>query len=66
MGRIHVFMSEYENANGLGFTVDKLGLLMDIKALLKEYYIATFDENGSALEIAFNNGQKFTLTVQEV
>ena len=41
-------------------------MLLDLKVLLKEYYCGTFTEDGKALKIAFNNGQKFLLNMQEV
>lgn len=62
----HVFLPEYECAEGLNSVVDEFSLLLDIKALLNEYYLATFSENGNSLDIAFNNGQKFRLTVKEI
>lgn len=61
----HMFVPEYESAEGVNFKVDVLGLLLDFKVLIKEYYAATFNEDGSALQIAFTNGQKFTLTITE-
>lgn len=40
-------------------------LLIDLKVLLKEYYTATFTEDGNALLMKFNNGQRFKLTLEE-
>ena len=62
----HIFVPELDCAQGLNFKVEAIDLLVDIKALLKEYYIATFNKNGNSLNITFNNGQKFRLTVKEV
>lgn len=46
--------------------IDEMSLMMDIKVLLNEYYLATFNENGNSLKIALNNGQKFRITVEEM
>lgn len=40
-------------------------LLLDLKVLMKEYYIATFSEDNGSLKIALNNGQKFRLILLE-
>lgn len=46
--------------------IDEMSLMMDIKVLINEYYLATFNENGNSLKIALNNGQKFRITVEEM
>lgn len=54
--------------NGKAFTclTDEKSLLLDMKALLKEFYIATFMEEENALFLQFNNGQRFKITVKEI
>ena len=39
---------------------------MDLKFLLKDYYLATFDVSGEALNVKLENGQKFKLIVKEI
>lgn len=46
--------------------IDETGLLMDIKYLINEFYLATFTDTENTLDIAFNNGQKFRLAVNEI
>ncbi len=41
------------------YTVTLEDMLLDLKALLKEYYCATFTYESKSLKIALNNGQKF-------
>lgn len=41
-------------------------MLIDLKAILKNYYVATFNEEGNALKITFNNGQSFVISVTQV
>lgn len=41
-------------------------IAMDLKFLLKDFYLATFDVSGEVLNINLENGQKFKLTVEEV
>lgn len=41
-------------------------MAMDLKFLLRDFYLATFDVSGESLNINFENGQKFKLTVKEV
>lgn len=62
----HTLSIECENGQNIISTVDETGLLMDIKYLINEYYLATFSEKENSLEIAFNNGQKFRLTISEI
>jgi len=63
----HMFTTETESAkNKFNFKIEEYDLLLDIKALIKEYYIATFTQDGAALTINFNNGQKFRLAVSEI
>lgn len=62
----HTLSVECENGRDIISTVDETGLMMDVKYLINEYYLATFSETGNSLDIAFNNGQKFRLTVNEI
>lgn len=41
-------------------------ILIDLKIILKNYYVATFNEEGNALKITFNNGQSFIINVTQV
>lgn len=61
----HIFITDLENENKLNYVIDINSLLTDIKVLLKEYYVATFSEDGNNLVLKFNNGQKFKLTLFE-
>lgn len=61
----HIFITDLENENNLNYVIDINSLLTDIKVLLKEYYVATFSEDGNNLVLKFNNGQKFKLTLFE-
>lgn len=58
----HMFIKDTKKVD---FRVDELSILLDIKALLKDYYTATFTENGKGLKIEFDNGQKFIINVKE-
>lgn len=40
-------------------------LLAEIKLLLKDNYVATFEDGETELTMRFLNGQKFKLTLQE-
>ena len=63
----HTFINEMECAeNKFNFNLCVHELLIDVKVLLKEYYAATFSEDGNALLMNFTNGQKFKLTLQEI
>lgn len=63
----HLFVTEMESAEqNLKFTVDVKSLLLDVKVLIKEYYATTFTENENSLELAFDNGQKFLISIEEI
>lgn len=64
----HECVTEYESAKELEFNyeVDSKSLLLDIKALMREYYAVTFTETEDTLQLQFNNGQKFILSAKEV
>lgn len=61
----YYFVPDYECSEGLIWAVKEEEMLCDIKKLLSEYYIATFTSDGTALNISFNNGQKFCVSVRE-
>ena len=48
------------------FFVDEREMLSDIKAILAEYYVATFTSDENALTVGFNNGQKFLVCVKAI
>ena len=52
--------------NERNYKVSVEDMLLDLKVLLKEYYCGTFTEDGKALKLAFNNGQKFILKLETV
>lgn len=64
----HEFLTELESAQEVGFNykVDTKSVLLDIKALMREYYAATFTATEDALQLQFNNGQTFILSAKEV
>ena len=62
----HTFVTELDCSEGLKWAVNEEELLCDIKVLLSEYYPATFTADCNALNVSFNNGQKFILTVKEL
>ena len=53
-------------SNEIKSKIDKQDLLIDLKVLMKEFYVATFTDNGQSLVISFDNGQKFALEIQEI
>ncbi len=62
----HMFITETEGAKDkFNYKVEAEDILLDLKALLKEYYAATFSADGKSLKISFNNGQVFKLMVEE-
>ncbi len=64
----HAFLTELESAQEVGFNykVDAKSVLLDLKVLMREYYAATFTATEDALQLQFNNGQKFILSAKEV
>lgn len=62
----HNFLLDNETMSEIESKVETFDLMTDIKVLLREYYIATFGESGNSLNIAFNNGQRFSIAVAEV
>lgn len=62
----HIFVPDTEIADAeFQCKVTTNDLLLDLKVLMKEYYIATFSEDNGSLKIALNNGQKFRLVLIE-
>ena len=50
----------------LNYNVDEHGILLDLKWLMKEYYIATMTDSDNELTLCFTNGQKFLISVNEI
>ena len=46
--------------------IDKQDLLIDLKVLMKEFYLGTFTDDGQSLTLEFFNGQKFALKIEEI
>lgn len=62
----HIFVPATEIADAeFQCKVTANDLLLDLKVLMKEYYVATFSEDNGSLKIALNNGQKFRLILLE-
>lgn len=61
----HSFVIDSELSD-LNWTTDPSALIFDLKYLIKEYYLCTFSETGNSLELRFNNGQKFEISVREL
>lgn len=62
----HIFLPDTEIADAeFQCKVTANDLLLDLKVLMKEYYVATFSEDNGSLKIALNNGQKFHLILLE-
>lgn len=59
----HIFNTQL---NDLQYKVEVEDLFLDLKVLLKEYYMGTFTNDGQALMLKFTNGQKFKLSLVEV
>lgn len=63
----HKCLRDYGFHEGqLDYTVDVFSLMLDMKALMSEYYVATFTQEADSLLIQFNNGQKFSVKVEEI
>lgn len=63
--KIHLVTTESESMQGLVNTINAYDLLLDIKALVSEYY-TTFSQEKDWLKISFNNGQKFKIEIKEM
>ncbi len=44
---------------------DEKDILLDLKCILKDYYLATFTEKEDGLKLKFKNGDKFVITVKK-
>lgn len=62
----HLFLKDMESLCATDFKIDAHSLLLDLKFLCKEYYVATFTDTGKNLLLTFTNGQKFTISVNEL
>lgn len=45
--------------------VGEQDLLLDLKMLIKQYYVATFTQQDNRLKLTFSNGQTFLITISE-
>lgn len=62
----HIFLPDTEIADAeFQCKITAKDLLLDLKVLMKEYYVATFSDDNGSLKIALNNGQKFRLILLE-
>ena len=59
----HIFNAQL---NDLQYQVEIEDLFLDLKVLLKEYYMVTFTNDGQGLTLNFTNGQKFILSLKAV
>ena len=59
------FVNDFE-INTTTWVCDANDLLWDIKVLMREYYVGTFNKKGNYLVVKFNNGQKFRIAVAEI
>ena len=65
--REDVCLPKTETANvQFKYMVDIDSIILDLKAMIKEYYFATFSEEGNSLILKFSNGQKFRLSIDEI
>ncbi len=55
-----------EKELGIHSVVDSKDILYDIRQLMSDFYIGTFTCDGKALQVAFNNGQKFLIKAEEL
>ena len=59
----HIFNAQL---NDLQYKVEIEDLFLDLKVLLKEYYMGTFTNDSKGLTLNFTNGQKFLLSLKAV
>lgn len=59
----HIFNTQLSD---LQYRVEVEDLFLDLKVLLKEYYMGTFTSDGKELLLSFTNGQKFKLSLTEI
>lgn len=41
-------------------------LISELKALLNDYFVGTFTQEGQSLTLSFFNGQNFNLNIKEI
>lgn len=63
--RIHSFVVD-EDISDIRSKTDAKGILLDIKYIIKEYYIGNFSETEDTLVIQLTNGQAFEVCVREI
>ncbi len=67
----HIFITEMESVTDgdadmdIKWRVDAKDLMLDLKVLIKEYYLALIDLQKNSLRIKFNNGQEFDIHIEE-
>lgn len=61
----HYFANDSEACPEFNWATDSYSVLRDLKYLMKEFYTATFTDEGEALKLSFNNGQNFIIRVEE-
>lgn len=63
----HAFLTKTELANDkfFNYEIDAQKILLDLKVLLRDYYVATFTGEENVLKVTFNNGQTFLLRAEE-
>lgn len=59
------FAGESEAFPESNWTTDSESILTDVKYLMKQYYFASFTNDGNGLKICFSNGQRFIISVTE-
>lgn len=59
----HIFNAQLSE---MQYKVEIEDLFLDLKVLLKEYYMGTFTNDGKGLTLNFTNGQKFLLSLKAV
>ncbi len=64
-GHICVSSTDIGKEEKIFYKVQAEEILMDLKYLIKEFYVGIFNNNGNTLVISLSNGQKFNLTITE-
>lgn len=59
----HIFNAQLSDTQ---YKVEIEDLFLDLKVLLKEYYMGTFTNDEKGLTLNFTNGQKFLLSLKAV
>lgn len=50
----------------VSWSCDAKDILLDIKFFMRKYYNGFFNEDGESLNLKFNNGQRFIVSVKEL